>query len=154
MFWTVRGDQGRIFHRTDRPMTKTTHALILALLAMATSAPALAQSSIALGERPIRRAEVVAFVAKQFAAMDANRDGHVSPAEFKAFYAKQPPKAQAGIGRVGVSWFEKTDTNGDGRVILAEAQARPLKLFDMADANGDGVASVNEQSIAMLFMGK
>ena len=153
MFWTVSGGHGLIL--TNGPsMTKTTHALILAALALATSAPALAQSSIVLGERPIRRAEVTAFVAKQFAVMDANHDGRVSQAEFTAFHAKQPPKAKAGIGRVGGRWFEKTDANGDGRVVLAEAQARPLQLFDMADANGDGVASVNEQSIAMLFAGK
>ena len=133
-------------------MTPITRTLLFALLATAGGAPVLAQSSIALGERPIRRAEVVAFVEKQFATMDANHDGKISPAEFETFHARQPPKARSGIGHVGGRWFEKTDTNGDDRVTLAEAKARPLQLFGMADVNGDGTASVTEQSMAMLFM--
>ena len=134
-------------------MNRMMRVTILAGLA-AVSVTALAQSSIPLGERPIRRAEVVAFVDKQFAAMDANGNGQISPAEFEAFHARQPPKAKSGLGHVGGRWFEKSDANGDGRVTPAEARARPLQLFDMADVNGDGTASVNEQSMAMLFMGK
>jgi len=134
-------------------MTKIEITLLLALSA-AVAAPAMAQDSIALGERPIRRAEVAAFVDKQFAVMDANRDQKISPAEFETFHARQPPKARSGLGHVGGRWFEKTDANSDGKVTLAEARARPLQLFDMADVNRDGTASVNEQSMAMLFMGK
>ncbi|MDB5687819.1 MAG: hypothetical protein JWR77_2408 [Rhizorhabdus sp.] len=116
-------------------------------------APAGAQSQ-ALGERPIKRAEVMTGVKSQFAEMDRNHDGAVSPAEFAAYRAKQAaqPDGGAGLFRVGSHWFERTDTNGDGRVTIAEAQVRPLQMFDMADANRDGTASVDEQSMAMMLM--
>ncbi len=149
---------GAVQARDRRPalaffMTRSPLALLAAATLLA-PLPLLAQSSIALGERPIRRTEVIAFVQKQFAAMDANHDKQVSPAEFEAFRARQPEKSQAGLGHVGGRWFEKADADGDGRVTLGEAQARPLQLFDMADANGDGIASLQEQSVAALFFGK
>lgn len=122
-------------------------------LALASVSPAGAQS-LQLGQRPIRRAEVVAGVKTQFARMDANHDGTISPAEFEAYHAQQDqmPDGNAGLFHVGSHWFERADTNGDGRVTLQEAQVRPLRMFDMADANGDGVASVDEQSVAAMMM--
>jgi len=128
---------------------------ILALLLVATglTVPASAQS-LALGERPIKRAEVIAGVKAQFAEMDRNHDGTISPAEFEAYRARQAalPDGGAGLFHVGSHWFERTDTNGDDRVTLGEAQVRPLQMFDMADANRDGTASVDEQSMAMMLM--
>ncbi|HEX7784410.1 MAG TPA: EF-hand domain-containing protein [Sphingobium sp.] len=126
-------------------------ALSVALLS---GAPAFAQGDLALGERPIKRAEVTTFVKKQFAEMDANHDGQVSQAEFQAYRAKQPENGARGIGHIGGRWFEKTDADGNGRVSLEEAIARPLQMFDMADMNHDGVASIDEQSVAQLLMGK
>lgn len=128
------------------------YAFLLAVSML--TAPCFAQSAITLGERPITRTDVSSFVRKQFAVMDGNHDGHVSPAEFEDYRARQVGKVQAGIGHIGARWFEKTDADGDGRVTLQEAEARPLRFFDMADANGDGTASVEEQSVAKLFMGK
>jgi hypothetical protein len=32
--------------------------------------------------------------------------------------------------------------------------ARPVEMFDMADIDRDGVASIQEQSVAQIFMGK
>jgi hypothetical protein len=136
-------------------MIRTITALLLTLCAQAALvSPAAAQSSIALGERPIKRVEVVVFVKRQFAQMDANRDGHVDPAEFEAYRARQGDREGAGLGYIGRRWFERADGNGDGRVTVEEAQVRPLQLFDMADANRDGTASLTEQSVASLFMGK
>lgn len=133
-------------------------SMIFAPLAIAATifsfVPAFAQADLTLGERPIKRAEVIAFVKKQFAEMDTNRDGQVSEAEFQAYREKQPDDGKRGIGHIGGRWLEKTDTDGSGRVSLEEAIARPLKMFDMADMNGDGVASVEEQSMAQLLMGK
>lgn len=137
----------------DQPMKSEINAL-LAFSIAAAACPAFAQSALALGERPIARSEVIAFVKKQFATMDTDHNGSVSPAEFEAYHAQQAGKAQAGLGHVGSHWFEKTDENGDGRVTLEEAEARPLQLFDLADINHDGTASVEEQSMAQMFMGK
>ena len=118
------------------------------------AAPALAQSALTLGERPITRTEVIAFVKKQFAEMDTDHNGSISPAEFEAYRTRQGGKSQAGLGHIGGHWFEKVDTDGNGRVTLEEAEARPLQLFDLADINHDGTASVEEQSMAQMFMGK
>ena len=136
-------------------MTRSAILLPVALSTMfLISGPAFAQGEIALGERPIKRAEVTAFVKKQFAEMDTNHDGQVSEAKFQAYRAKQPDDGKRGIGHIGGRWFEKTDADGNGKVSLAEAIDRPLKMFDMADMNGDGVASIDEQSMAQLLMGK
>jgi hypothetical protein len=122
-------------------------------ISIAAISPALAQS-LQLGQRPIRRAEVVAGVKAQFAEMDTNHDGTVSPAEFEAYHAREAdmPDGNAGLAHVGSHWFERADANGDGRVTLSEATVRPLQMFDMADSNHDGVASLDEQSVAALMM--
>ena len=116
--------------------------------------PAAAQNSAALPDRPIARSEVVAGIKRQFAAMDANHDGFISRDEFEAYHARQTASGEdSGLfAHVGSHWFEKTDTNGDGRVTPAEAQARPLQLFDMADANHDGIVSPEERKIALMMM--
>lgn len=49
---------------------------------------------------------------------------------------------------MGERFFERADSNGDGRLTLAEISARPLALFDRADANHDGVLTVEERRAA------
>lgn len=124
-------------------------SLFVALAAL----PVHAQGGIILGERPISRAEVNTFVTKQFARMDSSGDRHVSPAEFEAYRARQADAGRSGLARVGRRWFEKSDANVDGKVTLAEALARPLQMFDMADVDRDGIASLREQSFAQLLIG-
>ncbi|MES2497848.1 MAG: EF-hand domain-containing protein [Pseudomonadota bacterium] len=130
-------------------MTKT---IIVALLSL--SAASAAHAGLELGQRPITRTEVAAVAKKQFAEMDVNKNGSVSPEEFDRYRDIQnaQPDQGRGLTHIGRSWFAKCDSDGDGRVSLAEAQARPLGLFDMADADRDGVASLAEQSMAMLFI--
>jgi len=130
-------------------MKKTILALLLSL-----TATGAAQAGLQLGERPIGRAEVISTAKKQFAEMDANHDGAVSPDEFERYREKQnaQPDQGRGLTHIGRSWFDKSDTDGNGKVSQAEAVARPLELFDMADVNHDGVASLSEQSMAMLFV--
>lgn len=125
----------------------------MALLLMIGTATT-AQAGLQLGERPIKRSEVTSTVKKQFAEMDANRDGRVSYEEFERYRDIQnaQPDQGRGLTRIGKSWFDKCDTDGDGRVSFAEAEARPLGLFDMADINRDGIASLDEQSMAALFI--
>jgi hypothetical protein len=129
-----------------------------ALLAIAW--PAYAQD-LGLPDRPIRRAEVIEVVRQQFAKLDSNRDGVVDRAEFDAFRAKQEAArgrgdagADQGFAHIGGKWFERSDQNGDGKVTLTEAEARPLQLFDMADIDHDGIVSVQERRMALLFSGK
>jgi len=116
------------------------------------AAPALAQDGDALPDRPIARSEVIAAVKQQFAAMDTNRDGVVTRDEFEAYHAAQSPDQGGVFGHVGGHWFDKADARGDGRVTLAEAEERPLKLFDMADSNHDGIVDRSERKTAMMMM--
>lgn len=130
-------------------MTRTIIAVLLAFMA-ATAA----EAGLQLGERPIMRAEVISTARKQFVQMDANHDGTVSPGEFERYREIQnaEPDQGRGLTHIGRSWFDKCDTDGDGRVSQTEAVARPLGLFDMADVDRNGVASLSEQQMAMLFI--
>ncbi len=114
--------------------------------------PAFAQGADPLPDRPILRAEVIGVVRKQFAAMDANHDGIVSNAEFEAYRARQEPGSGGAFGHVGGHWFEHADAQGNGRVTLAEAEAHPLQMFDMADTNHDGIVDLQERKMAMMMM--
>ena len=130
--------------------------LLIMLGAAVTSTIALAQGQDELPNRPITRSEVRAALDQQFKAMDSNHDGRITPDEFEAYRAKQSAGgttgALAAFAHVGSHWFEKSDANGDGVVTPAEAAARPLKMFDMADSNQDGVISLRERNIALSMM--
>jgi ABC-type glycerol-3-phosphate transport system substrate-binding protein len=130
--------------------------LLIMLGAAATSTIALAQGQDELPNRPITRSEVRAALAQQFKAMDSNHDGRITPDEFAAYREKQSAGGTSGalpaFAHVGSHWFEKSDANGDGVVTPAEAAARPLKMFDMADSNQDGVISLKERNIALSMM--
>jgi Ca2+-binding EF-hand superfamily protein len=120
-------------------------AVLIAALAPATL------SAQDLPDRPIQRSEVVAAAKAQFQKLDANHDGTVTRGEFEAYRAKQ---AAAGgddnpFTHVGSHWFDHADPDGTGRVTLQQAEQRPLKMFDMADMNHDGVVSPNEARIAL-----
>ena len=65
-----------------------------------------------------------------FQAMDADRDGRVTPAEHAAAAAKM---------------FDAMDANKDGKVTAAEYKAPVLANFDKADTNKDGVLSQAER---------
>ncbi|WP_404477061.1 EF-hand domain-containing protein [Novosphingobium sp. BL-52-GroH] len=123
-------------------------------IGVATAFPCGAQA-VELGQRPIKRTEVLAGVKAQFATMDRNHDGAIDDEEFEAYRARQAklPDGGAGLYHIGSRWFEKSDADGDGRVTLAEAGTRPLQMFDLADANRDGIASVAEQKLAMMLKG-
>ena len=133
-----------------------TRPILLAALVALSATAASAQSESQFPDRPIARTEVIAVVKRQFAQMDANRDGVVTRAEFEAFRAHQKPAPPSGVdalSHIGAGWYDRADTKGDGRVTLDEALARPLHLFDLADVNKDGIVSVLERSVAMTLMG-
>jgi hypothetical protein len=124
-------------------------ACAIALLAVA---PAFAKGGADLPDRPISRSEVIAGIKQQFTAMDTNHDGVVTRDEFDAYHAAQSPDADGVFGHVGGHWFDKADAASDGRVTLAEAEMRPLRMFDMADSNHDGVVDQHERKTAMAMM--
>jgi Ca2+-binding EF-hand superfamily protein len=127
-------------------MIKTPLALLTAALL---TTVATAQG---LPDRPISRAEVIAAAKAQFQKIDTNHDGIVTRAEFDAFRASQAASGATDEGpfsHVGGHWFDHADQNGTGRVTLEQAERHPLQLFDMADANHDGVVSPSEARMAM-----
>jgi hypothetical protein len=45
---------------------------------------------------------------------------------------------RAALEHVGRRWFERADSDSDGRVTSTEAK-RPLHRFELADTDGDGL---------------
>ena len=105
--------------------------------------------------------------AAAFDRIDANHDGTISRAEFVAAHAKREQKMgdmkeMRGMGGMGGMRqmqggmadriFEKSDTNHDGRVTQAEAQAEAFAHFDMMDANHDGRVTPDERKAARQMM--
>jgi Ca2+-binding EF-hand superfamily protein len=74
---------------------------------------------------------------QQFTAMDKDKNGQVSLAEFKAAAtAKVSPNAEAALQRF--------DANKDGKVSATEFRAPVLATFDQVDANKDGIVTQDE----------
>jgi hypothetical protein len=94
------------------------------------------------GDGMISKAEAATLprLAKDFDAIDANKDGLVAPDEMRAFH-----------GAKRAEHWKKLDADGDGKVSKAEAQANAPRLaehFDQLDANKDGAISAEEMKAA------
>ncbi len=115
-----------------------------------------------------REAMRKAMADKMFGMMDVNKDGMVSRAEFDAHLASMggPGHEKMGDGKATDAkmdggmmhhpmpahedrMFEMADTNKDGKVTLAEANAAALSSFDKVDANKDGSITPEERRAAM-----
>jgi Ca2+-binding EF-hand superfamily protein len=84
---------------------------------------------------------VVAQMEQQFTAMDTDKNGQVSLAEFKAAAtARVSPNPEATLQRF--------DANKDGKVSPAEFNAPALAAFDRIDTNKDGTISADERAKA------
>jgi hypothetical protein len=92
------------------------------------------------GDGVLSRDEALAFAAQRFDALDANHDGKLTADEVRASF--QQKRADR---------WKKIDTDGDGRISKAEAQANAPRLaarFDQLDANGDGYLTPEELQAA------
>jgi Ca2+-binding EF-hand superfamily protein len=89
------------------------------------------------GDGMISRDEAKALprIAKHFDEIDANHDGQITADELRAFH-QQMHEGRKGHGGL----LKKLDTDGDGRISRAEAQAAPRLAahFDEIDTNKDG----------------
>lgn len=124
----------------------------MAMLA-ATAVPAAAQPVTMAGERPIGRNEVRSFVSDQFTQADADRDGFVSRAELQTFRSQLDAQGQADFDDLSGRAFEEADIDADGRVARWEIEQRSTQLFDLVDIDRDGIASIEEQSLARVLLG-
>ena len=80
---------------------------------------------------------VIERMEKEFAAMDKDKNGQLSLAEFKAA-ANSRLAGQAVVGA------DRLDTNKDGKISPAEFRTPILSTFDRADTNKDGKLTAEE----------
>ena len=97
------------------------------------------------GDGFVTREEAKAYprLTADFDVADANKDGQLDAAELQTHREKMRVEMRA---RAEERW-KATDTDGDGRLSLAEAQASMPQMaerFDKFDANKDGYVSRDE----------
>jgi Ca2+-binding EF-hand superfamily protein len=96
-------------------------------------------------------ANALPMISRHFDDIDANRDGQVSTDELRAFHEQMRGKhEQMRAQRMAEHW-KKLDSDGDGKVSLAEATANAPRLaehFSRIDANGDGFITPEEMKAA------
>ena len=138
------------------------YAALLSALGLACAATLAAAAPGAEGHDPMARlkaadtngdgmisrdeAKALPRIAKHFDEIDANHDGQLTADELRAFHQKMHQLHMA----KGGGWFKKLDTDGDGRISRAEAQAAPrlAARFDDIDANKDGFLTPEELKAA------
>ena len=103
------------------------------------------------GDGMLSREEAKALpsLSKHFDEIDANHDGQLTADELRAWHAKAREQRK----NVAAARFRKIDTDGDGKISLAEAQANAPKLaarFGEIDADKDGYITPEELRAAQL----
>lgn len=85
--------------------------------------------------------EFTAYRAATALAMDADKDGKLSIAELAAMDTKASP---ADATTMATAMVKNFDTDGDGKLSAAELLTIPQGFFDRADTNHDGVVDQAE----------
>ena len=97
------------------------------------------------GDGVISRQEALTAQKRAFDGFDADDDGQISAAEFKAAApggapaAKQTTAEKKRRARIRAGWFHNLDDNGDDHITLSEYQAATTPYFNRMDRNHDGV---------------
>ena len=144
------------------PLTLMAGALLATAAAAAPTPQTAAQTAAKTAGRSgdVTRAQMQAVTKRVFDRADADHDGSMSAAEFGsrmgAVLNRTPPgskqapsKAQAQeMLDAARAAFVKVDTDGNGKLSLAEASRRPLAAFDMMDADHNGILTVAEKAAA------
>jgi len=101
--------------------------LLLAATAGLLAAPALAQTADHAAHSPKAgpqtRVELQQHIAQRFAALDTNKDGAVTKAEFDAHRAAMKQKWEQHKKERRDAFFARADTNKDGQISKAEFDA-------------------------------
>jgi Ca2+-binding EF-hand superfamily protein len=123
-----------------------------------------------------RQARIQERMSGRFDRLDSNHDGSISRAEFDGAMAARAEHRReggpgmghgrmgrdggprggrmahrggmGGMGGFGGNMIERLDSDHDGKVSLAEAQAKALAMFDRVDANRDGTVTQEERRAA------
>lgn len=93
------------------------------------------------GDGQITKEEAEAAKAARFAEADTNGDGGLSMAEMQAFHAAEKARRMETMRQ---RMFEKADADGNGVISADEFEARGAPMFDRMDADGDGVITAEE----------
>lgn len=95
-------------------------------------------------QRAVAALEAQQRLAALFQALDTDKNGAISPAEFAGVPMSKPQPNAAPV-------LAQTDGNRDGSVTLVEYRAGKLVNFDRMDTDKDGVVSPAEMKAAGLI---
>ena len=139
--------------REFKGMTMFARVTLVALLCAA-AAPAVAQDADGDSSKPLARSEISAELDGDYADLDADKDGKVTPAEVSTRLVKSAEAKVEALKKERDAAFAKLDTNGDGSVSKAEFEAKATlpsikdpdakPFLDRFDANKDGTISKDE----------
>lgn len=128
---------------------------ILLFSAMLMATPAIAQQAAdsartiermmeadANRDGKVTRDELISWRSANFARFDRNQDGQLASDDIPMFLRS------SAIGSQLTGMIRQFDGNGDGRLARAEFVNGPTPLFDLADANHDGVVTKAEADAA------
>ena len=102
-------------------------------------------------------AKALPMISKHFDDIDTNKDNQLSPDELRAFHQKMRAEHEGKRAERMAEHWKKLDTDGDGKVSLAEAKANAPRLaehFSAIDTNGDGFITPEEMKAAHERHGK